>query len=86
VKIIVKAKARAKMEKVELLTQPTLNFDNAKPELDIYKVWVKEPPVGGLANQAIVKALAKHFDIAPSCVVFVSGQTAKQKIFEITEY
>lgn len=81
-RILVKAKTRAKEEKVEQLTQPTLGFFNNKEQL-IYKVSVKEAPIDGKANEAIARALAKHFDVAPSQVMLVSGHTAKQKIFEI---
>ncbi len=82
-KIIVKAKAGAKKESVERVTQATLGFEGGKKEMDIYKVSVKEPPVDGKANVAITKALAKYFDVAPSSVSLISGQTSKQKIFEI---
>lgn len=83
-KILVKARAGAKIQKVERLDQPSLNFDNEKQGIPTYKVWVKEPAIDGKANRAIERALAKHFDIAPSLVTLVSGQISKQKIFEIS--
>lgn len=82
-RIVVKAKTRAKEEKVEQLTQPTLAFDDTKLELLIYRVSVKEAPVNGRANIAITKALAKYFKVAPSLIRLVSGHTTKQKVFEI---
>lgn len=82
-RIIVKAKPSAKQEKVERLTQPSLHLEGTKIELDIYKVSVKEPPVSGRANDAIIRALAGYFDVAPSKIRLVSGQTSKKKIFEI---
>lgn len=70
--------------------QPAMDFglpgqgDNIrKTDLVTYKVSVKEAPVGGQANEAIIKALAEYFDTAPSRVNLISGQTSKQKIFEI---
>ncbi|MFA6338850.1 MAG: DUF167 domain-containing protein [Candidatus Paceibacterota bacterium] len=84
-KIIVKAKTNSKEEKVERISQPSLGFEDTKSELVVYKVKVKEPPVDGKANTAIIKALAKYFDIAPSRVSLVSGQSSKQKVFEIVE-
>lgn len=60
-RIIVKAKPLTKKEKIERLNQPRFNFENEEAELDVYKIWVKEPPIGGQANEAITKALAKHF-------------------------
>lgn len=70
-KIIVKVKTKAKFTKVEKLDD--LN----------YKASVKEPPVDGKANTAIVKALADYFDISTSRITLVVGQTSKQKVFMI---
>lgn len=81
-KIIVKAKTKAKVTKVERVTQPSLGLDN-KEELVTYKVSVKEAPVDGRANEAIIKALAEYFDVAPSSISLVTGQTSKQKVFMI---
>ncbi|MEI6190894.1 MAG: DUF167 domain-containing protein [bacterium] len=83
-KIIVKAKTRAKVAKVERVDQPVLDLgEKKKGELVTYKVSVKEMPVNGQANEAIVEALAEYFDTAKSNINLVSGQSSKQKIFEI---
>lgn len=82
-KIFVKAKPRAKEEKVERVGQPTLGLGDTKPEMTEYKVSVKEAPVGGKANEAVIKALAKYFGVAPSLVRLVSGASSKRKVFEI---
>lgn len=82
-KIIVQAKPNSNIEKVEKLTQPTLNFDDNIHDLDIYKVSVKEPPVDGKANKAVIQALARYFGVAPSLVTLISGLTSKQKVFKI---
>jgi uncharacterized protein YggU (UPF0235/DUF167 family) len=82
-KIIVKAKTRAKIEKVERINQPSLNLNKSDTEVVIYKVSVKEAPVAGKANEAIIKALAIYFDIAPARIKLITGQSSKQKIFEI---
>jgi len=82
-KIVVKTKPNSKNESVERITQATLGLDNGKLEMVEYKVLVKEPPVSGKANEAVVKALAKYFGIAPSLIRLVSGATAKRKVFEI---
>ena len=70
-KIFVSAKPRAREEKIE-------KIDDVH-----FEVSVTAPPVKGLANQAIVKAVAEYFKIAPSRVRIVSGFTSKQKILEI---
>ena len=81
-RIIVKVKPNAKNETVERVTQPTLLLEDKK-EMDIYKVSVKEPPVDGKANKAVIKALAKYFEVSSSLVNLVSGASVKQKVFEI---
>lgn len=84
-RIIVKAKPRSKKELVERVSQPTLDLSLGGQELVEYKVSVKEAPVDGRANEAIIKALAKYFDIAPSLVKLISGSTSKKKIFQIPD-
>jgi uncharacterized protein (TIGR00251 family) len=70
-KIYVKAKPGAKRERVEQI------------DATHYIVEVKAPPVEGKANDAIRRALAVYFDVAPSRVKMTSGKTSKQKVFEI---
>lgn len=84
-KIIVHAKAAARTTAVERVTQATLGFTNQSPEIDIYRVSVKEAAVDGRANEAIIKALANYFDTAPSLIRLVSGHTAKRKVFELED-
>lgn len=82
-KIIVRAKPKAKEEKIELLSQSPLDFGAGKADLPIYKVSVKAPPVAGQANKAIIEALAKYFNKSSSQIHLISGQTSKQKVFEV---
>ncbi|MDP3763358.1 MAG: DUF167 domain-containing protein [bacterium] len=81
-KIIVKAKPGVREERVKKVSQPTLKLNGVIKE-EVYEVSVKEPPVDGRANRAIVHALAKHFGIAPSRIRLISGHTSKRKVFEI---
>ncbi|MDO8560761.1 MAG: DUF167 domain-containing protein [bacterium] len=46
-------------------------------------ICVKEPPKEGKANAAVIKALAEHFQIAPTRITLIKGQTSKEKIFNI---
>ncbi len=71
-RVFVKAKPRARKDKVERVNDNNLN------------VSVAAPTVKGLANQAIVKAVAQYFKVASSRVSIVSGFTLQQKILEIT--
>jgi len=70
-KITVKARTQARTEKVEQLDSKS------------FKVSVKASPIEGKANEAIIRALAEHFDVARSRIILISGQTSKQKVFEI---
>jgi len=47
-----------------------------------FSVLVKESPIDGKANAAIIKALAKFLDIAPSRFTLRSGAAAKRKVFD----
>ena len=82
-KITVKAKPGSKEEKVEKVTQPSFDFaDDIQKEI-VYKVWVTEPPEDGKANEAIIKALAKHFDIKRIHVRLLLGANSRVKVFDI---
>jgi uncharacterized protein len=71
-KINVKAKPGAREERVE------------KVDDNNFVVSVKEPPVQGRANMAIVRALAEYFKVSNSQVHLVSGFSSKQKVFEVS--
>ncbi len=70
-RINVKARPGAKEEKVEKLSDTE------------FVVSVKEPPVEGKANRAIINALAVYFGIASARIKIVSGYTSRQKVIEI---
>lgn len=70
-RITVQAKPGAREERVEKIND------------EHFMVAVKEPPVEGRANTAIVRALAAHFGVASSRVRIISGHTARQKVVEI---
>ena len=70
-KIFVKARPSAKEKKVKKISETN------------FVVWVKEPPIKGKANKAIVKALAEYFDAPLSQIILISGSSSRQKIFKI---
>ncbi len=70
-KIFVKAKPSAKEEKIEKISENS------------FVVSVKEPPVQGRANEAIIKALANYFNVSKLNVKIVSGWTSREKVIEI---
>lgn len=70
-RINVKAKPNAYEEKVEKISDTE------------YVVSVKEPPVNGLANKAIIKALSDYFHVSQFNIRILSGHTSRQKVVEI---
>jgi uncharacterized protein len=70
-KIFVKAKTGAREESIE-------QIDNTH-----FVVSVKEQPVDGKANTAIIKALSKLFKIPQYNFTIKSGQSIKNKTIEI---
>ncbi len=70
-KILVKVKPGAQQETVK------------KIDATRYVVSVKEPPVKGAANSAVVTAVAAYFGLRRGQVRIVSGRTVRQKVLEI---
>lgn len=48
-----------------------------------YLVAVREPPIRGRANNAIIKALADHFQISINRIRIAAGITSRRKTVEI---
>ena len=44
---------------------------------------LREKPVDGEANIALIKLLSKHFGVAKSCVVIKTGSRGRKKLVEI---
>ena len=70
-KIFIKVKPNAKIDKVEQQGD------------DSFEVSVKEPPIQGRANRAVVELLADYFNKPKAAVKIVSGFTSRSKIIEI---
>ena len=70
-KISVKVKLKSKQKKVEKIKK---NF---------FQVSIKEKPIKGKANKALINILAGYFNISPSRIKVASGLKSKNKVFEI---
>jgi len=70
-RIFIKVKPLSKKEKVEKTSQ------------GCFRVEVKEPPVKGAANKAVIECLKKYFNA--SNVKIVSGLKSRRKTVEIGE-
>lgn len=72
-KIFVKVKTRARQEKIEKIDDTN------------FKVWVKEAPEKGRANQSVLRVLAEYFSVSRSEIIIISGLTSRKKVVEINK-
>lgn len=54
-----------------------------KDLLDVFHVYVHEPPLEGKANHAVILSLADYFHVHKRNVHIISGETNKHKVVEI---
>ncbi len=48
-------------------------------------VYIREIAADGKANEALIKLLAKHYDVAKSRITIVRGHTSRHKVVAIDE-
>lgn len=76
--------ASALPSKINVKVKPNSKTEEVIPEdSNSFIVRVKAPPVEGKANRAVIKALAKHFDIPESRLAIIKGLTSKTKVIQI---
>jgi len=69
-KLFLTVKPNAKQEKIEKINETH------------FVIAVKEPPVKGMANKAVLEALANYLGVSNSCLKIISGHTSRQKVVE----
>jgi uncharacterized protein (TIGR00251 family) len=69
--------------KIRVRVSPKSVTDEIVGEGDTLVARVKEPPQEGRANQAVMKLLARHFNVPVSQVRIRSGVKSRNKVFEI---
>jgi hypothetical protein len=71
--------------RIQVKVKPRSKTGDVTREMDgdVYVVRVKEPPVEGRANRAVLKLLAKHLGVPESRLSIVSGLTSKNKVIEV---
>ncbi|MEK7451019.1 MAG: DUF167 domain-containing protein [Patescibacteria group bacterium] len=70
--------------KVSVVAHP--NSKRPRIEKDLLgtlHVYVNKPPLEGKSNQAVIEALAEYFNVKKRCVMLISGERSKTKLFEI---
>jgi uncharacterized protein (TIGR00251 family) len=54
-----------------------------KKKKDSFEIWVKEKPIKGQANQAVIDALTNYFQVPCQKIRLIKGWQERNKIFEI---
>lgn len=70
--IQVKVHPQAKMEKIEKRDE-------------FFEIWVKEKPIKGQANQAVINVLVDYFKCSRQDIKLIRGFKQRKKIFELPE-
>lgn len=72
--------------KINVIAKPNARMEKMEQDKDgTYLVSVKEPPIQGRANRAIIKLFSELFDTAPTNINIISGYTSRNKIIEINK-
>lgn len=50
---------------------------------DSFEIWVKEKPIKGMANRAVVSALAEYFNVPRENIKIIRGSQQRNKVFNI---
>ena len=69
---------------VKIIPRSSKNSIEWERERASLKVRLTAPPVGGLANEALIALLAERFALPKRAITIVRGATSRQKIIEIT--
>jgi len=71
--------------KIQVKVKPNSKTEGISLEGNSFIIRIKEPPKEGKANQAVIKMLAKYFDISQSQVRILSGFKRRNKVIEVRE-
>ena len=67
--------------KVRVIPRAKLNKVEVQPDGSI-RVHTTTAPADGKANDAVIKALARHFDVPKSQIKIIRGTAARDKVVE----
>lgn len=67
--------------KVRVIPRAKVNLVEPQPDGSI-RVHTTTAPTDGKANEAVIKALARHFDVPKSGIRVVRGATSRDKVIE----
>ncbi len=73
--------------KISVIAHPNSKKPRIEKDLlDSLHVYVKEPPLEGKANKAVIEALEEYFHTKKNKIFLLSGEKSKNKLFEIHHY
>ena len=64
---------------------PKASRNLVKVEGSLLKVYLTKPASEGLANEQLLKLLAKHFKVKKYCLRIIQGQKSRNKVVELVE-
>jgi len=68
---------------IQVKVIPNAKKSVIKKEGEQYKVYLTAPAVEGRANQALIKALAGHFNVPKSGIQIIKGLKSRRKTIKI---
>jgi len=68
---------------IKVKVKPNSRENLISPEGEVYRISLREKAEEGRANIALIKLLAKHFNISSSNIRIKSGLTSRNKLIEI---
>jgi uncharacterized protein (TIGR00251 family) len=69
--------------RISIKVKPRSKTEEVVGEGDSLIVRVKEPPIEGRANRAVVRLLARHFGVPESSVRICRGFKTRDKVIEL---
>ena len=69
--------------KIEVKVRPNSKTEEVIQEGHSFTVKVKEPPIGGKANRAVIELLARHLAVSESRLRISKGLKSRIKIIEV---
>ena len=71
------------MRKINVRVIPRARQNKITVEDEKLRVHITVAPVDGAANDAVIRALAKYFDVSKSQIKIIRGETSRNKVVEL---
>lgn len=71
------------MKRIKIKIIPNAKKNKVLEENGEFKVYVKDPPIDGKANKALIELLAQHFKVKKGVVRIIRGEKSREKVIEI---